>query len=90
MPIIPIPIIVPDDGSEKLILPDAVTVILLGGMITAILGVIMALVSVSVDIAFNKDVDLLHKAAAVFTVVGLGAALIGLVLALITGETVEG
>lgn len=90
MPIIPIPIIVPDDGSEKLILPDAVTVILFGGMITAILGVIMALVYVSVDIAFDKEVDLLYKVAAVFTVVGLGATLFGLILALITGETVEG
>lgn len=90
MPIIPIPIIVPDDGSENLILPDAVTVILFGGIITTVLGVIMALVSVSVEIAFDKDIDLLYKVAAVFTVVGLGAVLIGLVLALITGETVEG
>ena len=90
MPIIPIPIIVPDDGSEKLILPDAVAVILFGGMITAILGVIMALVAVSVDIAFDKEVDLLYKVAAVFTVVGLGATLIGLLMALLTGETVEG
>lgn len=90
MPIIPIPIFIPNDGNEKLIMPDAVAVILLGGMIAAILGVIMALAAVSVGIAFDKDVDLLNKAAAVFIVVGLVAVLIGLVLVLITGETVEG
>lgn len=30
MPIIPMPIFIPDDGNEKLIMPDAVAVILLG------------------------------------------------------------
>lgn len=59
-------------------------------MIAAILGIIMALAAVSVGIVFDKDVDLLNKAAAVFIVVGLVAVLIGLVLVLITGETLEG
>lgn len=91
MPIIPMPIFIPDDGnSSDLIIPDAVVFILLGGIITAILGVIMALVAFSVEIVFDKELDLLYKVAAVVTIVGLGAALIGLVLALITGETVDG
>lgn len=90
MPIIPMPIFIPDDGnSSDLIIPDAVVFILFGGVITAILGVIMALVAVSVEIVFDKDLYLLYKVAAVVTVVGLCAALIGLVLTLITGETVE-
>ena len=91
MPIIPMPIFIPDDGnSPDLIIPDAVGFILFGGIITAILGVIMALVAVSVEIVFDKELDLLYKVAAVVAIVGLGAALIGLVLTLITGETVDG
>jgi len=88
MPIIPIPIIVPDDGTD-VILPDAVLYIMLGGLTTAIIGCVMALAAAIIEFAFDRDFDLILKIAAVLAVVGISAALIGLVLALITGETVQ-
>lgn len=90
MPIIPIPIIIPDDGNEELLIPSAVEVILFGGIITALIGLVAALVAVVIDYVFDKDVDVLYKIAAILTVVGIVAAIIGLVLVLITSQIVEG
>lgn len=90
MPIIPIPIVIPDDGNEELLIPSAVEVILFGGIITALIGLVAALVAVAIECAFDKDADVLIKIAAILTVAGLVAAIIGLVLVLITGQIVEG
>ncbi len=90
MPIIPIPIVIPDDGNEELLIPSAVEVILFGGIITALIGLVAVLAAVAADLLFDKDIDVLYKIAAILTVAGLGAAVIGLVLVLITGQIVEG
>lgn len=90
MPIIPIPIVIPDDGNEELLIPSAVEVILFGGIITALIGLVAVLAAVAADLLFDKDIDVLYKIAAILTVAGLGAAIIGLVLVLITGQIVEG
>lgn len=88
MPIIPMPIFIPDDGNEKLIMPDAVGVILFGGIITTLIGLVALLAAVVIECAFDKDADVLIKIAAILSVVGIVAVIIGLVLVLITGETV--
>lgn len=90
MPIIPIPIVIPDDGNKELLIPDAVGVILFGGIITALIGLVVVLAAVTADFLFDKDVDAFYKIAAILTVAGAGAAIIGLVLVLITGQIVEG
>lgn len=90
MPIIPIPIVIPDDGNEEILIPSAVEVILFGGIITALIGLVAALVAVVIECAFDKDADVLIKIAAILIIVGLVAAIIGLILVLITGQIVEG
>lgn len=90
MPIIPIPIVIPDDGNEELLIPDAVGVILFGGIITVLIGLVVVLAAVTAEFLFDKDVDALYKIAAILTVVGAGAAIIGLIRVLITGQIVEG
>ena len=89
MPIIPIPIFIPDDGNNEILIPSAVEVILFGGIITTLIGLVAALIAVVIECAFDKDADALIKIAAILTVVGIVVAIIGLVLVLITGETVE-
>lgn len=90
MPIIPMPIFIPDDGNDEILIPDAVGVILFGGIITTLIGLVALLAAVVIECAFDKDADVLIKIAAILTVAGIVAAIIGLVLVLITGETVEG
>lgn len=91
MPVIPMPIFIPDDGnSPDLIIPDAVGFILFGGIITALIGLILVMASVVADLVFDLEIDLLFKIAVVLAVVGMSAALIGVILVLLTGQTVEG
>lgn len=90
MPIIPIPIIVPDDGSKDYIVPDPVGYLMFGGLIAAVIGIVCILIAVSMEIVFDKNLDLLFRVAMIFIVAGVSIALIGIILALITGETVEG
>lgn len=90
MQIIPIPIVIPYDGNNDILIPDAVGVILFGGIITALIGLVAALIAVVIERAFDKDADVLIKIAAVLTVVGIVAAIVGLVLVLLFGQTVEG
>jgi hypothetical protein len=91
MPIIPMPIFIPDDGnSSDLIIPDAVGFILFGGVITALTGLILVMVAVVIELLFDLEIFLLVKIAAALTMVGICAILIGVVLALLTGQTVEG
>ena len=91
MPIIPMPIFIPDDGnSPDLIIPDAVGFILFGGIITALIGLILVMAAGVTELVFDLEIDLLVKIAAVLTVAGMCAALIGVILVLLTGQTVEG
>ena len=46
MQIIPIPIVIPCDGNNDILIPDAVEVILFGGIITALIGLVAALIAV--------------------------------------------
>jgi hypothetical protein len=42
------------------------------------------------EIAFDKDLDLLFRVATIFAIAGVSITLIGLILVLITGQVVEG
>lgn len=90
MPIIPMPIFIPDDGNNEILIPSAVEVILFGGIITTLIGLVALLSTVVIECVFDKDADVLIKIAGILTIVGIVAVIIGLVLVLITGETVEG
>lgn len=91
MPIIPMPIFIPDDGnSQDLIIPDAVSLILFGGIITTLIGLILLIAAGFTELVFDLEIDLLFKIAAVLTVVGILAVLIGVILALLTGQILEG
>lgn len=62
MQIIPMPIFIPDDGnSSDLIIPDAVSVILFGGIITALIGLILVMAAVGAELVFDLELDLLVK-----------------------------
>lgn len=91
MPIIPMPIFIPDDGnSQDLIIPDAVSLILFGGIITTLIGLILLIAAGFAELVFDLEIDLLFKIAGVLTVVGILAVLIGVILALLTGQILEG
>lgn len=90
MPIIPIPIVIPDDGNEEILIPSAVEVILFGGIITALIGLVVFLAAGMADLLFDKDADVLIKIASILIVVGMCAAIIGVILVLLTGQIVEG
>lgn len=90
MPIIPMPIFIPDDGSEDVIVPDPVIYLMLGGLIAAVIGIVCLLIAVSVEMVFDKELDLLLRVAMIFVVAGVSIALIGVILALITGQVVDG
>lgn len=90
MPIIPLPIFIPDDGSKDIIVPDPVGYLMFGGLIVAVIGLVCLLIAVSMELVFDKELDLLFKAATTFIVAGVSIALIGLILALITGQVVDG
>ena len=90
MPIIPMPIFIPDDGSKDVIIPGPVGILLIGGLITAVIGLVCVLIAGSMELVFDKDCDLLFKVATIIIVAGVGITLIGLILALITGQSVEG
>lgn len=91
MPIIPMPIFIQDDGnSQDLIIPDAVSLILFGGIITTLIGLILLIAAGFTELVFDLEIDLLFKIAAVLTAVGILAVLIGVILALLTGQILEG
>lgn len=90
MPIIPMPIFIPDDGSKDIIVPDPVVYLMFGGLIAAVIGVVSILIAVSMEIVFDKELDLLLRISMIFIVAGVSIALIGLILALITGKEVTG
>lgn len=90
MPIIPLPIFIPDDGSKDVIIPEPVCYLLIGGLITAVIGIICILIAGVMEIAFDKETDLLFKVASISCVTGVCVTLIGFILALITGQVVDG
>ncbi len=90
MPIIPLPIFIPDDGSKDVIIPDPVSYLMFGGLIAAVIGIFCVLIAVSIEIVFDKDLDLLLMVASILIVAGVSIALIGVILALITGQVVDG
>ncbi len=90
MPIIPMPIFIPDGWSKDFIIPDPVSYLMFGGLIAAVIGIVCLLIAASMEIVFDKDLDLLFRVATIFAVAGVSITLIGLILALITGQVVEG
>lgn len=90
MSIIPMPIFIPDDGSKDVIIPDPVSYLMFGGLIAAVIGIVWLLIAAYMEIVFNKDLDLLFRVATILAVAGVSITLIGLILALITGQVVDG
>ena len=90
MRMIPMPIFIPDGGSKDVIIPDPVSYLMFGGLIAAVIGIVCLLIAASMEIVFDKDLDLLFRVATIFAVAGVSITLIGLILALITGQVVDG
>lgn len=90
MPIIPMPIFIPGDDGKELIIPGFVEALLFGGIITLLVGLVAVMVAVVIELVFDSDADVLFKVAVILALGGGCVAIIGLILALITAQTVEG
>ena len=87
MPIIPMPIFIPSDGDPTdLWVPEPVAVITLGGLVLALMGLIVVMAAIIAEFVFDREIDILFRIGMAVLLSGAGSALIGVILALITGH----
>ena len=87
MNILPLPIIIPDDGTEY-ICPEWVDMMMIISIIAFCLGTAMLLICAVLELAFDKDTDPIFRISLIVCVLGAVLLLFSCVAMVITMETV--
>lgn len=88
MNILPLPIVIPDDGSEY-IFPAWVNIMMCISIILFCLGTAMILLCVVLEFCFDKDADRVFRISIVVCVLGAVLLLFSCCAVFITGEEIK-